>query len=803
MSVKKRIKPGRLEPSADGQSIVVHFTNEITHLDEDGKAMGTDKVQDKREVSVAKQLRGLREQDIPALAQEIVEKCRYIPASKTRQVEQVLSKLLSAIPPDPWAGGHFAREPSAGSRGNPGISRGSFAGSFFAADDMRATRMASPIEDVLQLSDVLPEAHISHVDDYADELYEEEMEAKTLGAQRLLRICTETQQLEEISGHSTLLGVLSRELRENSKRSHELTVAITGIFLCLGHFSKFHPVLVRHECNDMTMRVLEYESKRRTVLTKEIDLKRGRLVALGSQATHDNALSLRREEDRYNGVLDRQDRLLQLCLLVLRILAEDVTVERMLVRRHICKFLTKLLDRDSEDLLLVTLGFLHKLVAFEENKDQLVQQPEILSRLFELTTHPCTSVVDLAMRVCYNLSFDCRARHAFASQTKVLGTLVATVKQKSQKILRKTALRLLYQLTMDNAARTAISEKCPECIALALQLVVNSPESRVDKIAVAICVNFAAHRGCAEVIVEQEMFAKVAVRAVQFGDATLLKVLRHMTSMDSVRPRLLEVLAADNYGGSTWLHELVVLSSSPSTGPDLLVECMGIFANLQCQTPEVQWPDLIEAGLLELLQRLFTSHSPSDDDVLLECIMLTSVLALDPASAPLLAASKVPSALPRFLTDKHEDAEILVQLLFTLRCLLLQEDNCEVLLRTSDVPDRILDLFREVGDQDRDTPCWQVIRASAEEILELIIAADSQDGHESHWAERIKAFRFRIYNEEWYQREFQSERPLDMKSGTACITADTKWSGMRWTDTDGLADRNWGNMPGFDSGCLT
>merc|ERR1719409_751675 len=110
----------------------------------------------------------------------------------------------------------------------------------------------SPALEELCLSDVLPEGHISNVDDYADELYEERMEAKTLGAQRLLRICTEAHQLEEISEHSTLLGVLSRELRENAKRSHELSVAITGVFLCLSSFTDFHQVLAKHQCNEVT-----------------------------------------------------------------------------------------------------------------------------------------------------------------------------------------------------------------------------------------------------------------------------------------------------------------------------------------------------------------------------------------------------------------------------------------------------------------------------------------------------------------------------------------------------------------------
>jgi hypothetical protein len=290
------------------------------------------------------------------------------------------------------------------------------------------------------------------------------------------------------------------------------------------------------------------------------------------------------------------------------------------------------------------------------------------------------------------------------------------------------------------------------------------------------------------------MFPKIVSRAVQFADTMLLKILRLLSSHEVLRPRLLEVLNADKQGASTWMHELVVQTSATSATPELLVEAIGTLANFDCETPVVPWPDLCQAGLLDVLHNLFTPGF-SDDDVLLECILLTGVLANDPETVPLLATSKVPTLFANLLTERRKDCEILVQVLFTLRCLLLQEGTCELLLQETDCPDHILELFQAASGMD--APSWRVVRALCEETLDLIIVADRQED-EALWAERIKRVRFEIHNEEWCRRLMNDERPQDLKSAASGAT-DTKGSFAGWTDTTGLADRCWGDMPTFNS----
>merc|ERR1719191_621688 len=143
---------------------------------------------------------------------------------------------------------------------------------------------------------LLPDADVRCVDEYADQLYEERMDLKVHGAKCILRVCTEARNLEFLADHDTLLGVLSRELRESSKKSYELSIAIVCAFLCFSHFSQFHPILMQHQCGDVTMRVLEYESKRYTVRKEEIEKKRQQLADLAENATDEDRKATQKEE---------------------------------------------------------------------------------------------------------------------------------------------------------------------------------------------------------------------------------------------------------------------------------------------------------------------------------------------------------------------------------------------------------------------------------------------------------------------------------------------------------------------------
>ena len=88
MAQQKRIKPGNLELNVEEQAIIAHYTTEVTSLEPDGQRLSTESRPGKKTIAI-KNL----SQDSASLAQEIVDKCKYIPATRLREVEQMVERL--------------------------------------------------------------------------------------------------------------------------------------------------------------------------------------------------------------------------------------------------------------------------------------------------------------------------------------------------------------------------------------------------------------------------------------------------------------------------------------------------------------------------------------------------------------------------------------------------------------------------------------------------------------------------------------------------------------------------------------
>jgi len=421
-----------------------------------------------------------------------------------------------------------------------------------------------------------------------------------------------------------------------------------------------------------------------------------------------------------------------------------------------------------------------------------VQSSDALGRLVDLTGHQNPDVALLALRVCYNLSFDARGRNTFVTRTGLLGKLVPACQQAST---RRMAFKLLYMLSMDAHLRSGIASQGPACITLALQVVVKSRESPVDRDAAALIINLAADEACAAELVKSDGFAKLAARGIQSADSLLLKVLRHVASHRPVRRRLLSVMRGSFNGDFGWLHEIVRLAASYSDNPVVLVEAMGILAALDCTSQEVPWMDLCDAGLLELLHR-FLMIGFSEDDILLECVILAGTLAMDAEFVPLMATSKVPRLLPELLAEKQDDGEIIVQLLFAIRCMLLRDETCDIVLQDTEAPAHVLDMLRDVAGQVPEAR----MQAAADELLDLVVAVESSQLAESRWTDQIRAFRFEQHNLEWCQRLGSKDPPAEASKSSPMMETRGGPSALSWADTSGLAERCWGGGGGGGGG---
>ena len=87
--------------------------------------------------------------------------------------------------------------------------------------------------------------------------------------------------MEIMLDHETLFGTISRTLRDEFKKSIELTLYLLNIFQAYSNFTQFHEFLLTNQIGDTTIKIIEYEIKRYVVRVKEFKDKSEVLKNMG------------------------------------------------------------------------------------------------------------------------------------------------------------------------------------------------------------------------------------------------------------------------------------------------------------------------------------------------------------------------------------------------------------------------------------------------------------------------------------------------------------------------------------------
>ena len=75
--------------------------------------------------------------------------------------------------------------------------------------------------------------------------------------------------MEIMLEHDTLFGTVSRTLRDDCKKSIELTLYLLNIFQAYSNFTQFHEFLISNQIGDTTIKIIDHEIKRYVVRVKE------------------------------------------------------------------------------------------------------------------------------------------------------------------------------------------------------------------------------------------------------------------------------------------------------------------------------------------------------------------------------------------------------------------------------------------------------------------------------------------------------------------------------------------------------
>lgn len=812
MSTRKKVKFKSIGTDPEHFALVVHYCSETPVVDDQGNSTRTDREPGQKVVRVP---HAFAHDEIPVVAKDIADKCRYIPATRVGEVEQALYVLLHETTqrsqdhlnrhhgPETHASGHGLDLSTSSQKTPPHSERsdllnrpetphrrdgmwrstGCLDGSKMQQYSSHSGRRTNSRQEAL-----LPEADMNLLGEYMDQLYEEKMELKVQAAKCILCLCTDARALEVLEDHDSLLGVLSRELRESLKKSFELSVVIVCAFLCFSQFSQFHSALMRHQCGDVTMRVLEYESQRHQVRRDDLERKRQSILEKGDAAASD----LGKDERKFRMQVRRQSKLIYVCVTVLLHLAEDTVIEKKMVNRKMVTLLTGLLDRTQDDLLFVSCQFLKKLSIFEENKKQICS-PEALARFVQLSGSSNVHTALLALRTIYNISFDDAVRASLV-ESGILKSLVDHLKNPP---FRHIVLRLLYHFSLDDRCKS-LMPYYQEGISMLLQLVVHFPEPRLGKDLVALLINLSTHPRGAQVMLESGVFTQVIQRALRTRDPLLCKVIRHVSSHKHLMETMLHDLQSENVRMTKWMCDYVRMAVGAVDNPDLLIEALGTLANMS--SPDVMWGELCEAGLVDLLHRLLMVGF-SDDDMILECIIIVGNIALSNDDGPAhIMGSRLLGLLQELLVEKCEDQEIALQLLFSFECLLTHHEIREMILEQTDVAAGIMRFA-----QLKSLPVARQAVKTLEVLAEFIAEYQVGNGEEP-WTDQIKNFLFEHHNPEW-------SRMIDRaRSGTGVTVHGAyfdepkasgeeeddqefafRWAGGDAAGIDDLANRNWEN----------
>lgn len=181
--------------------------------------------------------------DVSALAREVVEKCDLIHKSQLSDVEQIIYYLKNRKDP-----------------GDSGVSS-------MRSSTARSKSEARPVNNDTD------KASIRNIDEYIELLYEE-LPERIRGSAYILQLARQSDNLEELEKNEAVLSALSRVLREDWRKSLDLSTNIIYTFFCFSTYTHFHPVIVQYKIGSLCMDVIEHELKRYDQMKQDLDRRK-------------------------------------------------------------------------------------------------------------------------------------------------------------------------------------------------------------------------------------------------------------------------------------------------------------------------------------------------------------------------------------------------------------------------------------------------------------------------------------------------------------------------------------------------
>lgn len=181
------------------------------------------------------------------LAKEVVEKCDLIHKSQLSDVEQIIFYLKNR---------KETAEPNVKLRAATARSK--------SEARLSVSSLRNGVDDF---------ASIRNIDEYIELLYEE-LPERIRGSAYILQLARNPDNLEELEKNEAVLSALSRVLREDWRKSIDLSTNIIYTFFCFSTYTRFHNVIVQYKIGSLCMDVIEHELKRYDAMKQDLERKK-------------------------------------------------------------------------------------------------------------------------------------------------------------------------------------------------------------------------------------------------------------------------------------------------------------------------------------------------------------------------------------------------------------------------------------------------------------------------------------------------------------------------------------------------
>ncbi|GFG35983.1 hypothetical protein Cfor_03566, partial [Coptotermes formosanus] len=727
--LKRKIRSRSIDVHPTEKALVVNYELEALILGD----LGDPLLGDRKECQKIIRLKSLNEDtNCAALAKEVVGKCSLIHPSKIDEVEQLIYYLQNRKDATPGS-----------------------------SDLSRPSSSCSGTESSASSAGAAEKASINNIEGYVELLYEDIPE-KVAGSALILQLARNPDNLEELGSNDAVLSALSRVLREDWKKSIELSTNIVYIFFCFSTYSQFHHVILHYKVGSLCMEVIDYELRRYDQWKDELetrrrkcesgnvpsqaqtqirggassgDLRRRVSDGLNSHcaempselrrtvshipiASGDNQMRRMREDFekmkcKFQNLIKKQDQLLRVSFYLLLNIAEDTRVEDKMRKKNITGMLTKTLDRDNADLLILVVTFLKKLSLFKENVDDM-SDLNVVEKLPRILMMNNSDLIHMTLKLLLNLSFTFPLRERMVR----IGFLPKLVSLLNEQRHEAVVLKVLYHLSMDDRCKSMFTYT--DCVPVAMSMLLDGSEDEVNLELVALCINLAINKRNAQIMVEDDRLRHLMARAFRNQDSLIMKMIRNIAMHEGTKQNFIEFVGD--------IAKAVV----DCPNEDFVVECVGVLGNMTL--PDLDFCQLMQRfNLIPWVQNILVPGK-SFDDLVLEVVVLLGTAAADEGCAMLLCKADILLSLIELLKAKQEDDEMVLQIIYVFYIISRHTATRDYLIKETEAPAYLIDLMHDKNNQ---------IRRICNHCLDIIADWNRE------WADRIKLEKFRWHNSQW------------------------------------------------------